>query len=138
MMINSTAYTTITGAAAPGNFSALEGIVVLRLGAAMGRPLASAERTEWLTAYDGQVYPPATPVTAVDPDCGELLDPHCVIAWEAKARGMVKVKVTYTGGWNSYGSAENPLPDALAQAIAWGVHTLAGAGQPLGMPPGVL
>lgn len=137
-MIDAETYTALTGAAAPEGFEALEAVVVSRLANALGRDLDAAERTEWVTTYDGLAFPQATPITDVDEETGGQLDDRTVEVWGAPAVGQGRAQVTYTGGYLPHGDDGDgvPCPAPLAESIAWGVHTLAGpsgAGLPTGL-----
>lgn len=152
MLLSNTRYTEITGESAPANFESLQGQVVARLEGALNRLLPSQERTERVTAaYDGLAYPKATPITDVEGDLPfdeiavQVGRPSGYVFARGPFGSHVDVSVggyawgdlTYTGGYTA-----ETLPEGLAQAIAWGVHTLAAAqaGNGTGgatVPPGV-
>lgn len=123
-LITTTTYTSITGATAPGNFETIQTRVVARLGLLLGRHIESAQRTETITAHqDGFAYPKATPITAC---VGYTFDQHAIHT------GVGRYDVTYTGGWTT-----STLPADLAEAIAWGIHTLATGGAGAALTPGI-
>lgn len=152
MLLTNTRYTEITGASAPANFEVLQDQVVSRLEEALNRLLVSEERTERVTSdYDGLAYPKATPITAVEEDLPfddisvQVGRPYGYVYERGPYGSHVDISLggyawgdlTYTGGYTAA-----TLPEGLAQAIAWGVHTLsaAQAGSTVGgstMPPGV-
>lgn len=152
MLLSNTRYTEITGASAPANFELLQAQVVARLDGALNRLLISQERTERVAAgYDGLAYPKATPITAVEEDypfdeiAVQVGRPSGYVHASGPFGSHVDVSMggyasddlTYTGGYTA-----DTLPEGLAQAIAWGVNTLAaaqagnGAGSAT-VPPGV-
>lgn len=119
-MITLSRFSSITGAPAPADFEQLRADVVARLEAALGRGLASGQRTEWLAVYrDGVAYPSAWPITEVPAGCRAIGD---AIADVTPGRD---VEVTYTGGYD-----EESCPADLAAAIAWGVYTLTNPAEP--------
>jgi hypothetical protein len=123
MLVSASTYTAVTGTAAPSNYADLEARVVARLSAVLGRPLQSAERVEKLTAnFDGFAYPKARPVTAVEGDYD--FDEHTIRIGQGSAL------VTYTGGWT-----DETVPADLAEAIAWGIHTVASGATVAGAGP---
>lgn len=123
-LITTTTYTAITGATAPGNFEALQTRVISRLSLLLGRHLTSASRTETITAHaDGYAYPKATPITACN---GYTFDTHAI------STGAGRYEVTYTGGWTT-----TTCPADLAEAVAWGIHTLATGGTGAAVSPGL-
>lgn len=115
-------YEGVTGTEAPDGFGAVVHRVVTRLEAALGIGIENRERTEWVSVYmDGSTFPRATPVTAADRH-----DDICV--WLGARPRVGREQLTYTGGYHPQGTDGDSnliVPDDLAEAIAWGVHTLA-------------
>ena len=118
-MITESEYSLFTGSDAPENFESLRALVVARLEVALNRQLPAGERTEVLLAYrDGLVYPAATPIIdALERD----FTPTTI-----RVGGAGTHVVTYVGGYSFRGEpGPTPVPVPLAEAIAWGIHTVA-------------
>lgn len=123
VVITEAFYESVTGTEAPDGLGAVVHRVVARLEAALGIGVENRERTEWVTVYmDGSAFPRATPITDADSH-----DDVCV--WLPARATVGRQQLTYTGGYHPQGTADVSLdliiPDDLAEAIAWGVHTLA-------------
>lgn len=110
----------------------------------LGRPLASAERTEqcWPTR-DGRLWPRVTPITAAagyDID-GNALLPSAFTSFDPTAR-TTTVTVTYTGGYverTANPASVNRLPSCIERDLAWVAKALGAtdaAGLVAGLPPG--
>lgn len=122
-MITAEQYTTITGADAPEDFETQRDLVIADLEVTLNRPLPEQERTEWMDyTSSGEAFPSATPIVEVEEDLPH--DDRCIFFTPQPTHG--RIQLTYTGGYGDFGDeeADNPLPAPLAQAIAWGVHTL--------------
>lgn len=99
----------------------------------LGRPLASAERTEDLRIdYAGRVYPLATPITAIASPAGLTNRTAYILgAWPGETFWMIhewgpiynvdipRLTVTYTGGWTSA-----TLPATIRRRLCWEAYKL--------------
>jgi hypothetical protein len=122
-MISAANYTTFTGLTAPADLDVRVMQVVSALQLALGRWFESAARIEYVKVYaDGVAYPLATPVTA-SADGYEFTPSEIELPWPVPCASQI---ISYTGGWAPYESGTaHDLPPMLAQAISWGVATMA-------------
>jgi hypothetical protein len=115
MLVLTTTYAHVTGTPAPADYAELHARVVRRVEALLGRTLVAGTYTERLTAHaDGCAYPSATPVTGCDRFGFDRFSVRT---------GPGTHDVTYSGGFTA-----DTIPYDLAEAIAWGIHTLASGG----------
>lgn len=127
MLISAQTYTAVTGAEAGLDFDAVQARCISLLEAGLRRKLVQAEITETLKVYsDGACYPSVTPIisTLVGPIVGDTIlvgGPGNTWPLEPGREPVeaFQTPVTYIGGYTLA-----TCPSDLAQAVAWGIHTL--------------
>lgn len=111
----------------------------------LGRPLASAERTETLwPTRDGRLWPQATPIT--DPGDYQVDGLALYSSPFPAVFGFVEgtaIDVTYTGGWVERSAnpvAANRLPTCIERDLAYAAKALGdpGTGSLAGLPAGAI
>lgn len=129
MLLTAARYQAITGDKATNQIAVTAAVELAteRLEDALGRELASAERTESLWPdRGGWLWPTVTPITA----CADYtIDGNGLIGvfgpgWPDETG---RVPVTYTGGWverSANPSAANRLPTYIEDDLAWATWAL--------------
>lgn len=139
MLITVASYQAITGdmASSSAAITAKVEMATDLLEDALGRPLASAERTE-TTRPDrlGRVYPLAVPITVA---AGWTIDGNTLVDGGLWPDQYGNIEITYTGGYverSANPSATNRLPAYVETDLAWAVYTLLFPPTLTGVPAG--